>query len=65
MPHASCDDGRYELLFPLDRLMLWYLISSLAMSLAAILIYFYFWRHGQFEDSEDVRYQIFRNDENE
>lgn len=43
--------------------MLWYISSSLSLGLAATLIYLYYWRKGQFEDNEDVKYQMFRNDD--
>lgn len=33
------------------------------MAFAGILIYVYYLRKGQFEDPEDVKYQIFRNDD--
>lgn len=33
------------------------------MGLAGIAIYFYYSRQGQFEDPEDVKYQLFRDDE--
>lgn len=45
--------------------MIWYISSSLAMGLAGIAIYIYYLRKGQFEDPEDVKYQMFRDEENE
>lgn len=44
--------------------MLWFIISSLCMGISALLIYFYYMKKGQFDDGEDVKYQIFRDDEN-
>ena len=43
--------------------MIWYVASSVAMGLAGFCIYLYYWRKGQFEDGEDVKYQMFRDDE--
>lgn len=43
--------------------MFWILISSLVASLAGLLGYLYYWKKGQFDDSEDVKYQMFREDE--
>ena len=59
MSDAGRDDGCDELLIPLDRLMFWCLISSL-MLVAGILVYIYYLRKGQFDDPEDVKYQMFR-----
>jgi hypothetical protein len=43
--------------------MLWYIASSLAFALAGLAVYIYYMRRGQFEDSEEVKYQLFREDE--
>ncbi|MBA3958571.1 MAG: cbb3-type cytochrome oxidase assembly protein [Parachlamydiaceae bacterium] len=43
--------------------MFWYIISSTMMAIAGVMLYIYYLRKGQFEDSEDVKYQIFREDE--
>lgn len=43
--------------------MIWYIVSSIAMALSGALIYVYYLRKGQFEDPEDVKYQMFREDE--
>lgn len=45
--------------------MFWCLISSLLLGLGGIGVYIYFLRQGQFDDPEDVKYQLFRNQENE
>ena len=45
--------------------MLWYLVSSLAMGLAGMMVYIYYLKKGQFEDEEDVKYQIFRDEDKE
>lgn len=43
--------------------MIWFFGSTLMMALAGIVIYIYYFQKGQFEDSEDVKYQMFREDE--
>lgn len=43
--------------------MLWYIVSSAAFGLVGILVYVYYLRQGQFEDPEDVKYQMFREDD--
>lgn len=45
--------------------MYWCLISSLLMGLGGVFVYIYYLRKGQFEDPEDVKYQMFRDEENE
>lgn len=44
--------------------MYWCLMSSLLMGLGGIAIYIYYLKKGQFDDPEDVKYQMFR-EENE
>lgn len=63
MPHSSRDDGCDELFFPLGGMMFWTLSSSLALGLAGVIVYLYYLRKGQFDDPEDVKYQIFRNED--
>ena len=41
-----------------------FLIFTLISSLAGIIGFVYFLRKGQFDDMEDVKYQMFQNDEN-
>jgi cbb3-type cytochrome oxidase maturation protein len=41
----------------------WCFASSLLMGLAGIVIYVYYLRQGQFDDPEDVKYQMFRDEE--
>jgi nitrogen fixation-related uncharacterized protein len=43
--------------------MLWTIVSSLAFALAGLAIYIYYFQKGQFEDPEDVKYQLFREEE--
>lgn len=45
--------------------MYWCLMSSIAFGLAGVFVYIYFLRQGQFDDPEDVKYQMFREEENE
>lgn len=42
--------------------MFWYLLSSIVMGLAGIVIYVYYLRRGQFDDPEDVKFEMFRHD---
>lgn len=43
--------------------MIWYLASSLFMGLAGAVVYLYYFRKGQFDNQEDVKYQLLREDE--
>ena len=43
--------------------MLWLIVSGIAFGLSGMLIYLYYMRKGQFEDPEDVKYQMFRDEE--
>lgn len=43
--------------------MLWYIVSATILGLAGLWIYIYYLKKGQFDDPEDVKYQIFREDE--
>ena len=43
--------------------MFWCLFSSLVLGLAGMGVYLYYLRKGQFDDPEDVKYQMFRDDE--
>jgi nitrogen fixation-related uncharacterized protein len=42
--------------------MIWYFLSSLLLALGGIIIYIYYLQKGQFDDPEDVKYQMFRED---
>lgn len=44
--------------------MIGLILSSVLMGLAGIGAYIYFLKNGQFDDPEDVKYQLFRNEEN-
>lgn len=43
--------------------MAWYLITTLTMAIASLAVYLYFQRRGQFEDGEEVKYQLFFEEE--
>jgi len=45
--------------------MFWYLMSTIMMALCGVMIYIYYLRKGQFDDPEDVKYQMFRDDNEE
>lgn len=45
--------------------MIWYLTTTFSFALAGMLVYIYYLRQGQFDDNEDVKYQMFREDEQE
>jgi cbb3-type cytochrome oxidase maturation protein len=45
--------------------MFWCLFSSIALGLAGVVVYIYYMRKGQFDDPEDVKYQMFRDEEDE
>lgn len=43
--------------------MIWYLVSSIFMALGGAVVYIYYFNKGQFDELEDVKYQILRDDE--
>ena len=43
--------------------MIWCLLSSLVLGIGGIIVYTYYLKKGQFDDPEDVKYQMFRDDE--
>lgn len=46
--------------------MLWgTILTSVFAGLGGLLLYFYYWKRGQFERHEDVKYQILRQNEHE
>lgn len=45
--------------------MIWCLLSSLLLGLGGLFIYIYFLKQGQFDDPEDVKYQMFRDENSE
>ncbi len=53
----------FGLIISVGGLMLWYLTGTISLALAAVIIYIYYLRKGQFDDSEDVKYQMFRDEE--
>lgn len=38
-------------------------VSSLITGISGLIVYIYYLRKGQFEDPEDVKYQMFRDDD--
>ncbi len=42
--------------------MFWCLLSSFVLGLAGLLLYIYYLSKGQFDDPEDVKYEMFRNE---
>lgn len=40
----------------------WTIVSTLIAGIAGVLIYIYYMRKGQFDDLEDVKYQLFREE---
>lgn len=38
--------------------------SSLAFGLSFLFVYIFYLKKGQFEEEEDIKYQIFRDEEN-
>lgn len=45
--------------------MMWCIGSSLILGIAGIAVYVYYLKKGQFDDPEDVKYQMFRDEERE
>jgi cbb3-type cytochrome oxidase maturation protein len=40
-----------------------YVVSSLALGFAGLIVYIYYFKKGQFEDEEEVKYQIFHEED--
>lgn len=36
------------------------ILTTLLAGFAGLALYVYYWKRGQFEDPEDVKYQVFR-----
>lgn len=43
--------------------MYWYLLSTILLSFCGLIAFVYFAKRGQFENLEDVKYQMFHEDE--
>lgn len=43
--------------------MYWLIISSVVAGLSGLVAYIYFMKKGQFDDAEDVKYQMFRDED--
>lgn len=41
----------------------WTIVSTIAAGFAGVMVYIYYMRKGQFEDLEDVKYQLFREEQ--
>ncbi len=41
----------------------WFVLFSLVGGLSALLVFIYQLKKGQFEDLEDTKYQVFRDEE--
>ncbi len=42
--------------------MIWMIIGSIAAALGGLGAYIYFWKKGHFDDDEEVKYQLFREE---
>lgn len=42
--------------------MIFMILGSLVMGILSFCVYLYYLKKGQFEDSEDVKYQLFRDE---
>lgn len=42
--------------------MFWMLLGSIIAALGGLLLYIYFLYKGQFDDEEEAKYQLFRDD---
>ena len=42
--------------------MIWMILGSIVASLAGLGIYIYYLYQGQFEEDEEVKYQLFREE---
>ena len=62
MPHTGRHHGRHELYDPVGG-MIWYIIGSTLMGLGGLIFYAYYHKKGQFKGMEDVKYQIFHEEE--
>ena len=43
--------------------IIWFIFFSLIGGLAALIVFIYQLKKGQFEDVEEIKYQIFRDEE--
>ncbi len=43
--------------------MFWYVLSSILLALGGLLAFLYYYKQGQFDDIEDIKYQMFRDKE--
>ncbi len=40
-------------------------VLTLASGVAALVLFLYFWKRGQFDDVEDIKYQLFRDEDDD
>lgn len=45
--------------------MISYIISSAAFALGGFLTYYYYFKKGQFNDLEEVKYQLFQEEDSQ
>ncbi len=45
--------------------MIWSIAGSFTFGLIGLMIYLYYFQKGQFDDPEDVKYQLFRDEREE
>ena len=43
--------------------MIWEILATLATSATSIAIFVYFMKKGQFDNIEDIKYQMFRDEQ--
>lgn len=41
----------------------WYIAMTIISGFGALLAFVYFYRKGEFDDMEDAKYELFRNDD--
>lgn len=44
-------------------MIIWTLFSTITAGFTGLVVFLYFLRKGQFDDIEDIKYQLFRNDQ--
>lgn len=63
MSYTSSDHGCDELLISLDWLMHgWNIAGSLVAAFIGLVLFIYYWKKGQFEEMEETKYEVFRDD---
>lgn len=64
MSDTSGDHGHDELYDQVGGVMdlMFMVVSSLVGAFGGLLLYGYYWRKGHFEEVEDIKYQMFRDE---